>query len=77
MQRNTIKSQIIREVDVLPIDLQKKVLDFVKLLSESKAPTGVSGSKLAKLAGIMSKDDADEMAEIIAEGCEQIDFNEW
>jgi len=62
MQRTTIKSQIIREVDVLPIDMQKKVLDFVKLLSETSAPTGTSGSKLAKLAGIMTKEDAQEIS---------------
>jgi hypothetical protein len=77
MQSRTIKSQIISQIDVLPIDMQKKVLDFVKLLSETKAPTGASGSKLAKLAGIMTKEDAQEMAEKIAEGCEKIDFNEW
>lgn len=77
MQSRTIKSQIIREIDVLPIDMQKKVLDFVKLLSETKAPNGASGNKLAKLAGIMTKEDAQEMAEHIAEGCEKIDLNEW
>lgn len=77
MREHTIKSQIIREVDILPLEMQKKVLDFVKLLSDSKAPKGAPGRKLAKLAGLLSKEDAQEMAEMIADGCEQIDFNEW
>jgi hypothetical protein len=77
MQQVSIKSQIVKEVDVLPLDLQKKVLDFIKLITDSTTPRGVSGKRLMNIAGLMTEDEADELSQIIEDGCERIDYNEW
>jgi len=76
MQPMTVKQQIDRELDVLTVDKQRKVLDFIINLSGS-IPPGVPGKNLIKFAGSLSEEDAEELSQIIQEGCEKIDYNEW
>jgi hypothetical protein len=77
MQQITVKQQIDRELDVLTVDKQRKVLDFIIHLSGSGIPPGVPGKNLIKFAGSLSEEDAEELSQIIQEGCEKIDYNEW
>lgn len=77
MQQITVKQQIERELDVLTVDMQRKVLEFITHLSDSGIPPGVPGKKLIKFAGSLSEEDAEELSQIIQEGCEKIDYNEW
>ncbi|HLP60542.1 MAG TPA: hypothetical protein VK186_17000 [Candidatus Deferrimicrobium sp.] len=76
MQQVSIKAQIDKELDILSLQLQKKVLDFVIYLAHSMPPRRRDGEKLTKLAGLITHKEADELTEIINAGCEQID-NEW
>jgi hypothetical protein len=40
-------------------------------------PVGVPGNELLHLAGTISTEDAKLMRDAIAEGCEQVDLNQW
>lgn len=71
-----IRENIMRNLDKLPLDLQKKVQDFVNALVIT-LPKGVTGKSMLNLAGKLNKNDADEMSQIIEEGCEKVDLNEW
>jgi hypothetical protein len=77
MQQITVKQQIDKKLEVLPVDIQRKVLFYIDHLTESVAPSGVSGKKLIEFAGTLSEEDAEELIRIIEEGCERIDDNEW
>lgn len=57
----------------MPVKLQRKVLDFVTRLAHTMPPQKKDGERLAKLAGLMSHEDAGELIEIINADCEQID----
>jgi len=76
MRQTTIKSQINKELAIMPVKLQRKVLDFVIHLSHTLSPQKKDGEKLVKLAGLISIEDAEELSEIIKTDCEIID-NDW
>jgi hypothetical protein len=76
MQQASIKGQINKELEIMPVNLQQKVLDFVTRLAQAVPPKRKDGEKLAKLAGLISHEEAEELTEIINANCEQID-NEW
>ncbi len=71
-----IRDNIINDLDKLPVDLQKKVQDFVHALIAT-LPKGVTGKSLLHFAGKISKEDANEMIKIVDEGCEKVDLHEW
>ena len=58
-------------------DQQRLILDHVQELVGTSRSSGVSGRELVKLFGIMSKDAAEEMKQIIEEDCERIDPESW
>jgi hypothetical protein len=70
MQHATVRQQIDRELDVLPVEWQRRVLDYITHLAEPAIPRGVPGKNLLKFAGSLSDEDADELTRIIEEGCE-------
>jgi hypothetical protein len=72
-----ITEELIKQLDHLPLELQKKVLEFAKALSVTTMPKGIAGRQLLKFAGIMDQDSAKEMNEAIKAGCERVDINEW
>lgn len=74
MTSQAISSEIIKKLDLLGLNEQNKVLKYIKSLINSKRD-GKSG--LLKLAGSLSKEDAEEMIKAIEDGCENIDYNEW
>ncbi|UCH96008.1 MAG: hypothetical protein JSV88_03935 [Candidatus Aminicenantes bacterium] len=77
MQQMTVREQIERELDVLSVNMQRKILDYITHLSGPGIPPGVPGKELLKFAGTLADEDARELTQIIEEGCERIDYNEW
>jgi hypothetical protein len=73
---STIKQDVIRQLDQLPPELQRQVLDFAHALAVS-APKGVQGKRLLSFSGIMETEDIQAMSEAIEAGCERVDMNEW
>ena len=74
--RSSIKQDIVKELDHLPLKLQRQVLDFTKALVLSSRE-GVPGKELLRFAGILDADEAEAMAQAIESGCEKVDMNEW
>lgn len=71
-----IREALLREVEQLPLPLQRKVVDFAHSLTEAK-PRGTPGRGLLQFAGILSPEEAKEMMDAIEEGCERVEPNEW
>ena len=72
---NPIQEKLLQQLDTLPEDLQRRVLDFAQALALS-VPKGVPGKRLLRFAGAIPADDLRLMQEAIESGCEQVD-NEW
>jgi len=75
-RKMTVTQQIVAQVEKLPLELQRRVLDFVNALALSQ-PKGVRGEQLLRFAGIINTDDLLAMAEAIEESCERVDWDEW
>jgi len=73
---HSIAEEIMEQVNNLPPELQKKVLEYARGLEPRRA-NGVTSKGLLKLAGTISDEDADTMIKAIEEGCERVDLNEW
>lgn len=73
MATESIKDNLIDQIDKLPHDLQLRVLDFVKALT----PRGVEGKSLLRFEGSIRADDLQLMSKAIEEGCEKVDISEW
>ncbi|MEW6448808.1 MAG: hypothetical protein AB1426_12145 [Bacillota bacterium] len=71
-----VKKEILKQLDRLPPEFQRRVLDFTQALALS-VPKGVSGKKLLRFAGILTPEEAQTMKKAIEAGCEQADINEW
>lgn len=72
----TIKEQILKDLDRLSPEDQRRALDLVHSLV-APAPKGASVEDLLSLSGTLDKDSAREMREAIAEHCERIDPRDW
>jgi len=72
----SIKTEIVKELDHLPYDLQQRVLDFTRALTLSQ-PKGVPGQQLRDFTGAIARDDLEAMTRAIEEGCERINSDEW
>lgn len=71
-----IKEAIERQLEKLPLELQRRVLDFTNALVLSQ-PHGISGKQVLSFAGAMSAADTQAIEEAIAEGCETVNRDEW
>lgn len=76
MTDDALKDQILEQIETLPFEERRRVLDFARALVSSTT-LGVSGRGLRRFTGIFEAEDAREMAEAVEEGCEKIDLNEW
>jgi hypothetical protein len=72
----TIKEAITEQLDHMPLELQRRVLDFAQTLAQSR-PRGEPGKELLRFAGLLDAETAQSMMESIEAGCERIDVNEW
>lgn len=73
---STIKQEVVRQLDQLPPELQRQVLDYAHSLAIS-FPKGVKGKQLLSFSGIMETEDIQAMSEAIEAGCERVNMNEW
>jgi len=71
-----ITEEVVKELEVLPDNLQRKVLEFVQTLKETRE-RGVPGTQLLRFAGVIPRQDLERMREAIEAGCERVDVNEW
>ncbi len=76
MTESDIKQEIVRELDRLPVEWQRRVLDFAQALALSR-PKGVPGKQLLRFAGILTAAEAEILLQDIETGCERVDVNEW
>ena len=71
-----IMDRVIEQLEVLPYELQWRVLEFTHALAAS-VPHGVPGQQLLRFAGVIPLDDLQLMRLAIEQGCERVDTNEW
>ena len=71
-----IQHEIARQLEQMPEELQRRVLDFVQILAQPR-PKGEPGKELLRFAGLLDADSAREIAEAIEAGCERPDPNGW
>ena len=78
MVHPAVKEKILKDLDRLPLELQRRAMDFVHgLAASTQLPPGATAEELMSLAGTLDPDSAREMREAIEEGCEQIDLDAW
>lgn len=66
----TIKEQLLEQVDRLDDSGQKRVLDFARRLA---VPPGTPGRDLLHFAGSIDPTDLEAISRAIEEGCEKVD----
>jgi len=66
----TIKNQIIEQVDRLDDSRQQQVLDFARRLTP---PAGTPGRDLLQFAGCIDLADLEAISRAVEEGCEKVD----
>ena len=76
MAELTITDRITEQIEHLPSEFQRRVLDFVEALAKSR-PRGEPGANLLRFAGSLDPQSAQEMRAAIEEGCERVDPDEW
>ena len=74
---SAVITQVVKHLEVLPFNLQSQVLHFVQSLDNPITIRGVPGRQLLQFAGTIHTEDLQLMRQIIEEGCEQVDLNEW
>lgn len=72
----TIERELSTCLERLPVEGQRRVLEFARTLGPSP-PRGVMGATLLRFAGTIDDADLDVMARAIEEGCAGIDVDEW
>jgi hypothetical protein len=76
MTNATIESELHEQLNRLPLDRQRQVLDFACALVAAR-PRGVVGQQLLAFAGAIPANDLVEMSHAIDEGCGRIDDRDW
>jgi hypothetical protein len=71
-----IEKALHEQLDRLPLEQQRQVLEFARALAVTKV-RGVPGSSLARFAGSIDPEDIEAMSRAINEGCEKVNSNEW
>lgn len=70
-----LKSEIMRRVEALPLNLQRELLAYFDAL-EQRAH-GERGADLLPFAGVLDGRSAEEMSRAIESACEVVDIREW
>ena len=76
---DSIREQIIQQIDYLTPDQQSHLLAVARQLHQSQLPPGTSGDALLSAQGRFSfaPGDVDAMMQTIEEGCGNIDWDGW
>ncbi|OGV72753.1 MAG: hypothetical protein A3K19_02950 [Lentisphaerae bacterium RIFOXYB12_FULL_65_16] len=77
MSASVIAQELLKDFDVLPVDRQRMVLEFVHFLAGAGTPPGTPGKSLLRFAGVLDEQDARAMSEAVARECERVDSSEW
>jgi len=72
----TVERDLRDQLERLPTEQQRRVLDFARSLVASQ-PCGVTGKSLMRLAGTLDAAAAEQMIEAVNEGCEQVNPDAW
>jgi hypothetical protein len=76
MTDSTISTELIKQLDKLPLESQKKILQYAQTLN-AETLKGKPGKDLLRFAGTIDADSLRVMEEAIEYGCEKVDPNEW
>ena len=76
MTYSAITEELLKQLDQLPLEYQKKVLEFARSLNNTSLK-GKPGKNFLKFAGAIDSDSLKTMEEAIEYGCERVDANEW
>lgn len=76
MKNLLLKEEIIHQIDKLPSEQQRQILNFARVLEMSK-PRGRTGESLLMFGGAIQVTDLKAMADDIEAGCEKVDADEW
>ena len=76
MVATAIQEELLKRLEQLAPEMQRRVLDFATALVLSK-PKGTPAADLLRFAGTIGPEDARQMTEAIEAECERIDPNEW
>ena len=71
-----IKRELEEQLNRLPVEMQRRVLNYAFELA-TRRPKGVKGATLVKFAGEIPAEDLQTMARAIEQDCEQVDLHEW
>ena len=74
--KESIVNEVIEQLQDLPENLQRRVLDFVQKL-KAATEQEMKGTQLIQFAGAISQEDLKIMQQAINKECEIIDENEW
>jgi hypothetical protein len=69
-------NRVVQQLEVLPYELQLRVLEFSQALVVS-SPRGTPGKQLLRFAGVIPLDDLQQIREAIEHDCEKVDSHEW
>ena len=76
MKNLLLKEEIIHQIDRLPSEQQRQILNFARVL-EMARPRGRTGKSLMTFAGAIQAADLKAMADNIEASCEKVDPDEW
>ena len=71
-----IERELQEQISRLPSEQQRRVLDFARSLATPRE-NGGSGQALLNHVGLIEADDLAIMAQVIDEGCETVNADEW
>ncbi len=70
------RTELIAELERLPVAEQRRVLEIARALRRSRL-MGAPADRVRELAVGITTDDLAAMEQAIEEGCERVDLNEW
>jgi len=76
MTENTLKLEILKQLEKLNDDEQRRVLQLIRSIQE-RPPRGTPGKDLLSFAGSISESDLTEMEQAIEQDCEKVNTDEW
>jgi len=76
MRNTTLEKDIHKQLEQLPLEQQRQVLEFARALAKSRVH-GVPGQNLLRFAGTIDHEDLVTIQQAVKEGCEKVNLNEW
>ena len=70
-----VQTQLIAQLDKLPLPKQQRVLEYARSLSDPII-RGVPGDRLLRFAGTFTDEEAKEFLQA-SEDCRKVDVDEW